>query len=115
MNEAKGMIVRKSPSSGAGSHWQGELKVHTTYNALVEVLGEPQYADNDGKVHVEWNIESCDGSPGVATVYDWREEVDPRLYPDTNFRFHIGCVDFITGCKLQGDLVTELTRLKFGR
>ena len=62
----------------------------TTYDKLVEVLGEPDYKregtysnpsihDGDGKVSVEWDKEHF-------TVYDWKLDETPK---DEHF-WHIG-------------------------
>ena len=50
--------------------------VHTTYDRLVEVFGEPtHYESGDGKVTAEWDIEFIDdeGDTHKATVYDWKQ------------------------------------------
>ena len=56
--------------------------VSTTYDKLVEVLGEPITDIEKSTAH--WNIEAPDGT--VATIYDWKEWTTPR----GEYEWHIG-------------------------
>ena len=49
--------------------------ITTTYNQLVEKLGEPRRTCGDGKVTAEWILEFEDQS--VATIYDWKANETP--------------------------------------
>ena len=59
--------------------------VHTSYDDLVAVFGEPHFYEpgNDDKVQCEWGFE-YDGE--VFTIYDWKEYRDPKLVTE----WHIG-------------------------
>lgn len=57
--------------------------VPTTYDRLVERLGEPTFTGDD-KTTVEWLIAFEDGK--VATVYDWKTYDTPMRAYD----WHIG-------------------------
>jgi len=51
--------------------------VKTTYDKLVEKLGEPAIVNSgDKKVNCEWIILFEDGT--VATIYDWKQEKTPK-------------------------------------
>ena len=52
-----------------GTSLQGYLT--TTFDRLVELLGEPLEGSDDGKTTAEWIIE-FEGEP--ATIYDWKLE-----------------------------------------
>lgn len=56
--------------------------VSTTYDHLVEVLGEP-HTDYD-KSTAHWNIQGKDGT--VATIYDYKEYMTPK----GEYLWHIG-------------------------
>ena len=56
--------------------------VSTTYDKLVEVLGEPCTDFEKSTAH--WNIQAPDGT--VATVYDWKEWSTPM----NEYNWHIG-------------------------
>jgi hypothetical protein len=56
--------------------------VSTTYDKLVEVLGEPCTDFEKSTAH--WNIQAPDGT--VATVYDWKEWSTPK----NEYEWHIG-------------------------
>jgi hypothetical protein len=62
--------------------------IRTTYQNLVEVLGEPTLGpysnEGDGKVSCEWGIEFDDGT--IVTVYDWKTGDTPML----DYSWHIG-------------------------
>lgn len=81
-----------------GTHLQG--RITTTFARLVELFGAPyRYAekDGDGKVRAEWHImvnaeeEEEDGVSyrGVATIYDWKEDLPLGSVTD----WHIGGKD----------------------
>ena len=58
-----------------GTSYQGLIK-KTTYSELCRIFGKPNGPSEDGKVQVQWTIEIA-GSV-IATIYDWKEEVDSR-------------------------------------
>lgn len=61
-------------------------KIRTTFNNLVEKLGEPVYPNSgDGKVICEWILEFEDGI--IATIYCWK--VGGRI-PVDEYDWHIG-------------------------
>lgn len=58
-----------SPSESSllnGTHLQGYMT--TTYDTLLEKLGEPR--EGVDKTNVEWHLQFEDGK--VATIYDWK-------------------------------------------
>lgn len=73
--------------------------VVTTYDKIVEVLGEPITDIEKSTAH--WNIQAPDGT--VATIYDWKE----WMTPVGEYEWHIGghgpkallLVEFILGLK----------------
>lgn len=59
--------------------------VSTTYDALVNILGEPITGHcGDGKVNCEWILKFDCGS--IATIYDWKMTNTPM----EEYRWHIG-------------------------
>jgi hypothetical protein len=68
-------------SKGSGTSLQGYMT--TTFDKLVELLGEPLEGSDDGKTTAEWIIE-IQGE--VATIYDWKLLSNPKdLY-----EWHVG-------------------------
>ena len=64
-----------------GTSLQGYMT--TTFDKLVELLGEPLKGSDDGKTTAEWIID-LEGE--VATIYDWKNESTPKdLY-----EWHVG-------------------------
>ena len=53
-----------------GTCYQGI--VATSYNALVQVFGEPNCSGDGYKTHCEWHLMFDNGT--VATLYDWKED-----------------------------------------
>jgi len=74
------------------SSLQGYIK--TTYDKLVEVLGEPTYTDADPyeKVNCEWTVmvPQEDSSPVKFSIYNWK---DGRI-PTEEYEWHIGGYGF---------------------
>jgi len=74
------------------SSLQGYIK--TTYDKLVEVLGEPTYTDADPyeKVNCEWTVatENEDGDTVKFSIYNWK---DGRI-PTEEYEWHIGGYGF---------------------
>ena len=74
------------------SSLQGYIK--TTYDKLVEVLGEPTYTDADPyeKVNCEWTVmvPQEDSSPVQFSIYNWK---DGRI-PTEEYEWHIGGYGF---------------------
>lgn len=66
-----------------GSCYQGQVK--TTYTKLLETFGKPiiKNGSKDKKCQKEWVIVTLFG---IATIYDWKENVPPEKV--TNW--HIG-------------------------
>ena len=82
----------------------------TTYDKLVEVLGEPDYKregtynqptleDGDGKVSVEWHKDNF-------TVYDWKLDDTPKGH----YYWHIGGMNSKSLSKFE-----QATGIKTGR
>ena len=77
---------------------QGYVKA--SFDELVEVFGQPTYAEpsGDGKVETEW--EMVEGET-VFTIYDWKEyDNGARSRSGLAYRWHIGgrsreAVDFV--------------------
>ncbi len=82
------MKFKNTPDISAdGTHLQGY--VHTTYDRLVEVFGQPTYTGSGDKTTAEWILQFDDGL--VATIYDYKEYTTPAdLY-----NWHIGGKDRI--------------------
>lgn len=57
--------------------------VETTYDELIEMLGEPTFRGGD-KTTVEWAIQFEDGL--VATIYDWKTGATPQ----GRYDWHVG-------------------------
>lgn len=63
--------------------------IDTDYWTLVSLFGQPEVVSGttgDGKVQVQWVIKT---PYGIATIYDWKEYVDPTKVTD----WHIGGKD----------------------
>jgi hypothetical protein len=62
--------------------------IKATVSQLIEILGQPNFADNDGedKVNFEWERENSRGN--VFTVYDWKNY--RPIGKDENIEWHIG-------------------------
>ena len=82
----------------------------TTYDELVEVLGEPDYKregtynqptleDGDGKVSVEWHKDNF-------TVYDWKLDDTPKGH----YYWHIGGINSTALSKFE-----QATGIKTGK
>ena len=78
-------MKRSNNTSGTSFHG---VTLTVTPQKLIDVLGEPDFFDNDGqdKVNMEYNLETEDGI--VFTIYDWKEY--RPLQMDEKIEFHIG-------------------------
>jgi hypothetical protein len=65
-----------------------DVKIITTVNELIRVLGKPEYSCNDGedKINFLWECERENGD--VITIYDWKESRSIGL--DEHIEFHLG-------------------------
>ncbi len=72
-----------------GTHFQGVVK--TTYDKLVNILGEPTSFDASPyeKVNASWSIEMKDEDKTVFTVYNWKD----GYVPTEEYDWHIGGFD----------------------
>ena len=79
--------MKRTTKSTDGTSWFNST-VTATVDQLIQVLGDPVYAENDGedKVNFEWNGETDGGA--VFTVYDWKEY--RRIAMDEEIEWHIG-------------------------
>lgn len=80
-------MITKTLKPTSGTHHMGHT-IHTTYNALKAILGEPTHTDIDGKIRYYWAVETAQGV--TFTVYDW------KMYPfnnDAMIDWHIGAHD----------------------
>ena len=79
--------MKLSDKSSAGTSFHGDT-ITASYNQLVEVLGKPQRAQNDGsdKSNFDWVLETEEGV--LFTVYDWKEY--QRIKPNERIEWHIG-------------------------
>ena len=68
------MKINSNDTSVNGTSLRGY--VGTTYDNLVNLLGEPLKGSDDGKTTCEWIIEFEDGA--VATIYDWKQHETPK-------------------------------------
>lgn len=65
--------------------------VTATYSEIVEVFGEPTFADTsfDDKVNTEWEI--YDEDAGKIRIYDWKDYDGGKLSrSDVPYIWHIG-------------------------
>jgi len=76
-------IIRKVQLSKlTGMFLQGY--VITTYDTLVELIGEPNAGrSGNGKVNCEWVLD-IDGEP--VTIYDWAQDEVPK----ETYNWHVG-------------------------
>ena len=79
--------MKKTEKSTNGTSFH-DVKIITTVNELIRVLGEPTIHNNTGKnkVNFEWDCETEDGD--VVTIYDWKEYRVLGL--DEHIEFHLG-------------------------
>ena len=84
--------------------------VTTTLDILKKVLGEPQWADNDGcdKSNFDWEMETEDGTP--FTVYDWKEY--RPIEDDELIEWHIGGINTFDTEKAKEEIVKAIDNLK---
>lgn len=83
MKKTKSPTISKDLSIANGTSLCGYVK--TTYDKLVEKLGEPLIGfSGDGKMSCEWIIDFHDGS--VGTIYDWKLSETPKHL----YNWHIG-------------------------
>tara|TARA_R100001377_G_C3121514_1_gene86078 strand:- start:81 stop:371 length:291 start_codon:yes stop_codon:yes gene_type:complete len=77
----------KRSNNTSGTSFYG-VTLTVTPQKLIDVLGEPDFFDNDGqdKVNMEYNLETEDGI--AFTIYDWKEY--RSLQMDQKVKFHIG-------------------------
>jgi hypothetical protein len=68
---------------GSSDNTSPQGTVHTTYGALVALLGKP-HEHNEGKTTVFWCFEMNNGES--FTVYDWKMAVTPKK----EYAWHIG-------------------------
>lgn len=82
--------------------------VHTTYDTLVKVFGEPAEGSSDGKTTATWILEFGDGT--VASIYDWKEGATP-MGP---YLWHVGgknhhALQMVAACLVHGQHVVNRT------
>jgi len=72
-----------------GTHFQGVVK--TTYDKIVNILGEPTSFDASPyeKVNASWSIEMKDKDKTIFTVYNWKD----GYVPTEEYDWHIGGFD----------------------
>jgi hypothetical protein len=68
------MKINNNKTSADGTSLKGYL--FTTYENLVNLLGQPLGGSADGKTTCEWILEFDDGS--VATIHDWKTGNTPK-------------------------------------
>ena len=78
-------MKRSNNTSGTSFHG---VTLTVTPQKLIDVLGEPDFFDNDGhdKVNMEYDLEIKDEI--AFTIYDWKEY--RPLQMDELIEFHIG-------------------------
>ena len=79
--------MKLTNKSADGTSFHG-VKIKTTVNELIRVLGEPQDDSNTGedKVNFDWVCERENGD--IVTIYDWKEYRMIDL--DEEIEFHLG-------------------------
>ena len=75
-----------------------DVTIDASVNDLKAILGEPEYAGNDGrdKVNYQWRMENKFGD--MFTVYDWKHY--RPLKGDATINWHIGGISRVS--ELQG-------------
>jgi hypothetical protein len=66
------------------------VTIQTSYAALVKLFGEPNSEGDQYKVYREWILQADNGD--VATIYDWKEGLDPAQHPLHVISWHLGAV-----------------------
>lgn len=86
-----------------GTSWYGN-EVRASVNELIRILGDPSFANNDGKdkINFEWCMETSNGD--VFTIYDWNEYRVLDL--DEPIEWHIGGHSF-SATKVVADLIRK--------
>jgi hypothetical protein len=80
-------MKKTNPSKANGTSYKGIVKA--SFNHMVKVFGEPNAGPSfDGKVFNEWVLKTDDNL--VATVYDWKSDVNIRETPDEPYEWHVG-------------------------
>ena len=79
--------MKKTHKDTCGTSFHGDT-IFISVEELINLLGEPQFQENDGndKVNYYWDCETEDGE--LFTIYDWKE-----YRPISDFEqieFHIG-------------------------
>ena len=97
--------VNSASTSINGTCYQGNVK--TTYDKLVQILGQPKGGSADGKTTCEWHLEFQDGS--VATIYDWKMGTTPK----EEHNWHVGGKDPVSLNYLQEALGIEVVKAKY--
>jgi hypothetical protein len=99
--------MKKTEKSTNGTSFH-DVKIITTVNELIRVLGEPTIQDNTGKnkVNFEWDCETEDGD--VVTIYDWKEYRVLGL--DEHIEFHLGGHDLIPTLDAKDELKALLNK-----
>ena len=86
---------------------------NTTFTASVadlrQILGEPDWEQNDGqdKVNFDWKMETDDGA--VFTVYDWKEY--RPLKEDEEVEWHVGGYSGMNTEKALNEIADALNNL----
>jgi len=74
MSSKRKFTVNSKETFINGTSQKGQ--VYTTYDKLVNVLGQPKDGSADGKTTCEWHVEFEDGE--VVTIYDWKVPETPK-------------------------------------
>ena len=79
-------MIKKTDKQAFGTSFHN-IRLVTTPQHLIDILGEPTYNENRGgdKTNMEWVCE-CNGK--VITIYDWKEYREINM--DEPIEWHIG-------------------------
>lgn len=101
--------MKPTNKSTGGTSFHNDV-LRATVDELIQVLGEPVYAANDGddKVNFEWEGETDGGA--VFTVYDWKEY--RRIGMDEEIEWHIGGHRKLDTLTALGEIRNALNKLK---
>jgi hypothetical protein len=102
---SKSYIVNSNSTSVNGTHFQGNVR--TTYDELVNILGQPKKGSADEKTTCEWRLEFEDGA--VATIYDWKMGTTPKDI----YNWHVGAKDHTALDNLQEALNIPVVKAKY--
>ena len=98
--------MKRSNNTG-GTSFHG-VTLTVTPQKLIDVLGEPDFFDNDGhdKVNMEYDLETKDEIS--FTIYDWKEY--RPLQMDETIEFHIGALSSTQSIEAKNEVLRLINK-----